>query len=174
MHELVVPSHTHTHTHSLSLSDHARTGRVIGPAARRFCGLRPSDALGALCRAHSEQLQRCACLCSSIHPCIHTVRLSKCVCLYVCMYACMNKCMYECMYTYICMHVCMYTCTFTHIAGLTLAYTNPYWPCAPRPYDPVPRGLLTLCPGATVCTYIYTYTYIYIHIYIYVYIYMYM
>jgi len=28
------------------------------------------------------------------------------------------------------------------------AYTIAYSPYAPRPTDPVPRGLLTLCPGA--------------------------
>ena len=31
---------------------------------------------------------------------------------------------------------------------LALAYTIAYSPCAPGPTDPVPRGLLTLCPGA--------------------------
>ena len=31
----------------------------------------------------------------------------------------------------------------------SLAYTIAYRPCAPRPTDPVPRGLLTLCPAAS-------------------------
>ena len=39
------------------------------------------------------------------------------------------------------------------------------------PTDPVPRGLLTLCPGLHI--YIYIYIHMYMHMYIYIYIYIY-
>ena len=37
---------------------------------------------------------------------------------------------------------------------LALAYTIAYWPCAPRPTDPVPRGQLWPVVSVYVCMYI--------------------